>query len=107
MEIGTRYGLGTYFAVKLQYASHYGSVFFISRVLTGICKPYDRNDPRHLSHIQGSNTDRIHSVIANDGQIYIVFNDNAAYPEYMLHVKPSTFGNRRHIRSVHSANYLY
>ena len=88
--IGTVHGTGTYFAVKAELSQKYGNGLLLVRVLTGISvQSYASGSNRpNLSVIPGSQTERVHSVVdkASNPSIYVVSNDNSAYPEYILHV---------------------
>ncbi|XP_029943875.1 protein mono-ADP-ribosyltransferase PARP14-like isoform X2 [Salarias fasciatus] len=95
---GTAYGAGVYFAVKASYsanpryskpAADKSQVMFVARVLTGIYTqgnssmnvppPRDSQQPH----------DRFDSVVdrMDKPQMYIVFHDNQAYPEYLITFK--------------------
>ncbi|RDD38024.1 Poly [ADP-ribose] polymerase 14 [Trichoplax sp. H2] len=90
-SIGSVYGTGTYFAVQAQLSLSYGGGLgnhrlLLVRVLTGIYDDsVDRNKPT-LSIIPGSSGERVHSAVdhKNKPSMFIVFNDNSAYPEYII-----------------------
>ena len=58
------------------------------RALTGVCTQSSEANKPNLSVIPGSQSERIHSVVDDitNPSMYIISNDNSAYPEYILHV---------------------
>ncbi|EDV22981.1 uncharacterized protein TRIADDRAFT_58758 [Trichoplax adhaerens] len=83
---GAALGIGTYFTQSAEVAKVYGPVIIIARVLTGIFgEPAERSQP-NLGTIQGSQTINLHSVRnENNDSVFVVFHDNAAYPEYIVY----------------------
>lgn len=60
------------------------------RVLTGIYTQSNKSDSGrpNLTYIPGSKSERMHSVVddASNPSMFVVSNDNSAYPEYILHI---------------------
>ncbi|EDV22817.1 uncharacterized protein TRIADDRAFT_58763 [Trichoplax adhaerens] len=85
---GSAYGTGTYFAVKAELSRRYGHALLLVRVLTGISGASSGSNQPNLSNIPGSQDERIHSAVDNisNPSMYIVSNDNSAYPEYIIHL---------------------
>ncbi|KAE8279182.1 Poly [ADP-ribose] polymerase 14 [Larimichthys crocea] len=94
----TSYGLGTYFAVNASYSANptYSKpaddgtqLMFVARVLTGLYTqgtssmkvPPPRTDPQ--------SDDRYDSVVdkMDNPNMYVVFHDNQAYPDYLITFK--------------------
>lgn len=86
--IGSALGTGTYFAVNAKLCLNYGDGLLLVRVLTGIYTNSSGASQPNLSIIPGSQSERIHSVVydANNPSIYVISNDNSAYPEYILNL---------------------
>lgn len=86
--LGSALGKGTYFAVNAQISRKYGDALLLVSVLTGIYTHSAGSGRPNLSIIPGSESKRVHSVVdnPNDPVVFIVSNDNSAYPEYILHV---------------------
>ncbi|EDV22813.1 uncharacterized protein TRIADDRAFT_58759 [Trichoplax adhaerens] len=85
---GSGYGTGTYFAVKAHLSQGFGDSLLLVRVLTGIYGSSSGSGRPNLSIIPGSQNERIHSVVDNTSSpsMYVVSNDNSAYPEYIIHL---------------------
>ncbi|KAJ4949538.1 hypothetical protein JOQ06_021049 [Pogonophryne albipinna] len=94
----TSYGEGTYFAVNANYsaqpyysrpAADGSQLMFVARVLTGIYTQGQQNMrvPPLISN-QGDH-DRYDSVVdrVDNPQMYVVFHDNQAYPDYLITFK--------------------
>ena len=60
----------------------------LCRVLTGIYTQSSGGGRPNLSIIPGSQSERIHSVVDDTAapKMYVISNDNSAYPEYILDV---------------------
>ena len=86
--LGSVHETGTYFAIKAQLSRRYGKSLLLVRVLTGISIQSSGSTGPNLSTIPGSQSERIHSVVdeIDNPTMYVVSNDNSAYPEYVLHV---------------------
>ena len=86
--LGCIHGTGSYFAIKAKDSRGYGNALLLVRVLTGISTQSSRSSRPNLSFIPGSQSERIHSVVdkIDNPTMYVVSNDNSAYPEYILHV---------------------
>ena len=86
---GSLHGTGCYFTNQPQKALRFGKVLLVVRVLTGIYTQSSGKDKPNLQMIPGSTSERIHSVVdqLQNPSIFVVSNDNAAYPEYILHLK--------------------
>ncbi|RDD45984.1 Poly [ADP-ribose] polymerase 11 [Trichoplax sp. H2] len=89
-SFGSMLGTGTYFAVRAKTSLTYGNTLLIARVLTGIYVQagISSSNKPNLTLIPGSQSERIHSVVDNytNPTIFVVSNDNSAYPEYILRV---------------------
>ena len=83
--LGAVFGIGTYFTAKAIVAQYYGHVMIIARVLTGISGHAAKVNEPNLCLIPGSHGLKAHSVNISDKSTFIIFHDNAAYPEYILH----------------------
>ncbi|KAK1889991.1 Protein mono-ADP-ribosyltransferase PARP14 [Dissostichus eleginoides] len=94
----TSYGKGTYFAVNANYsaqptyskpAADGSQLMFVARVLTGIYTQGQQNMrvPPPVSNLEGH--DRYDSVVdrVDNPQMYVVFHDNQAYPDYLITFK--------------------
>ncbi|KAE8279188.1 Poly [ADP-ribose] polymerase 14 [Larimichthys crocea] len=92
----TAYGLGTYFAVNASYSANYSrpafdgtQVMFVARVLTGLYAQGQSNMkvPPPRNGLQSN--DRYDSVVDNmsNPNMYVVFHDNQAYPDYLITFK--------------------
>ncbi|KAL3046254.1 hypothetical protein OYC64_004293 [Pagothenia borchgrevinki] len=94
----TSYGKGTYFAVNANYsaqptyskpAADGSQLMFVARVLTGIYTQGQQNMrvPPPVSNQEGH--DRYDSVVdrVDNPQMYVVFHDNQAYPDYLITFK--------------------
>ncbi|KAK5858648.1 hypothetical protein PBY51_002771 [Eleginops maclovinus] len=94
----TSFGEGTYFAVKASYSAHPtyskpaadgSQLMFVARVLTGLYTQgqSDMRVPPPVSDQDGH--DRYDSVVdrMNCPQMYVVFHDNQAYPDYLITFK--------------------
>ena len=88
---GTKYGKGSYFAVKASYSNNYCSgqtrFMFLARVLTGEFKQGDESlhrpplkDPRNPA------SDLYDSCVDNESSpsIFVIFNDEQCYPAYLI-----------------------
>ena len=86
--LGSVHGTGTYFGVKVNLSRGYGDGLLLVRVLTGICTQSSGSNRPNLTIIPGSQCERVHSVVDNvaNPSMYVISNDNSAYPEYILHV---------------------
>ena len=86
--LGSALGTGTYFAVNAKLSQNYGNALLLARVLTGIFTHSSVSGRPNLSTIRGSRSERVHSVVdnASNPSIFVVSNDNSAYPEYILHI---------------------
>ena len=69
-------------------SQNYGDGLLLVRVLTGIYTKSSDSDKPNLSIIPGSDSERVHSVvdIVSNPTMFVISNDNSAYPEYILHV---------------------
>lgn len=85
--LGSSLGTGTYFANQISTSAGYGKSVILARVLTGIYAPPSARSRPNLQNIHGYESQRIHSVADNidHPSIFVIFNDNSAYPEYILH----------------------
>ncbi|EDV20326.1 uncharacterized protein TRIADDRAFT_61289 [Trichoplax adhaerens] len=85
---GSALGTGTYFAISATTSLSYGKTLIIARVLTGVYANAGCSNKPNLSIIPGSKSERIHSVVdnMNNPSVFVVSNDNSAYPEYIVHV---------------------
>ena len=86
--LGTKFGVGVYFARDSYFATRYASpnrsgnrCMYLAKVLTG---KYTKGDPRCRVPPKGFDT-----VVDNPNspRIHVVFYDNQCYPEYLLHFK--------------------
>ncbi|KAM9305665.1 protein mono-ADP-ribosyltransferase PARP15-like [Gastrophryne carolinensis] len=97
---GTAYGKGTYFAVRSNYScdSRYSQpdsnghkYIYQAVVITGrYCQ--GNSAFKEPPHIDGHNKDRYDSVVdkMNDPEMFVVFYDDYAYPEYLITFKSSS-----------------
>ncbi|RDD38019.1 Poly [ADP-ribose] polymerase 14 [Trichoplax sp. H2] len=85
---GSALGTGTYFATDARMSLQYGSSLILARVLTGIYGAAASSNQPNLSSIPGSKGDRIHSVVndVTNPSVFVISNDNSAYPEYIIHI---------------------
>ncbi|EDV22828.1 uncharacterized protein TRIADDRAFT_58775 [Trichoplax adhaerens] len=85
--LGFLYGKGVYFANQPKKALRYGNKLLLVRVLTGIYAQSNCRDKPNLQTIPGSPAKRVHSSVDQfrNPTIFVISNDNAAYPEYILH----------------------
>ncbi|TKS92985.1 Poly [ADP-ribose] polymerase 15 [Collichthys lucidus] len=94
----TAYGLGTYFAVNASYSANptYSKpaadgtqLMFVARVLTGLYTQgtSDMKVPPPRTDLQSD--DRYDSVVdkMDNPNMYVVFHDNQAYPDYLITFK--------------------
>jgi len=89
---GTKYGEGSYFAVKASYSNNYSSgentrFMFLASVLTGeykLGKSTLRRPP--LKDPWNPASDLYDSCVDNedDPQIFVIFNDEQCYPSYLI-----------------------
>lgn len=94
----TAYGHGTYFAVNASYsanptyskpAADGSQLMFVARVLTGICTVGQSNmkvPPPHSVQQPHDLCDSVVDVI-DKPNMYVVFHDNQAYPDYLITFK--------------------
>ncbi|EDV20324.1 uncharacterized protein TRIADDRAFT_61287 [Trichoplax adhaerens] len=85
---GSALGTGTYFAVAATESRQYGDTLLLARVLTGIYVQGAQCNQPNLSIISGSQSERVHSVVnnMNNPSVFVISNDNSAYPEYIIHI---------------------
>ena len=94
----TNYGVGTYFAVNANYsaqptyskpAADGSQLMFVARVLTGIYTQGQRNMRVPPPVSDQEDHDRYDSVVdrMDNPQMYVVFHDNQAYPDYLITFK--------------------
>lgn len=88
MVLGSVHGTGTYFAVNAKLSQRFGNKLLLVSVLTGIYTKSTNSNRPNLSIIPGSESERIHSVVddTDNPSLFVVSNDNSAYPEYVLHI---------------------
>ena len=89
---GTKYGEGSYFAVKASYSNNYSSgqktrFMFLASVLTGeftVGKTRLRRPP--LKDPSNPASDLYDSCVDNedDPTIFVIFNDEQCYPSYLI-----------------------
>ncbi|XP_029943864.1 protein mono-ADP-ribosyltransferase PARP14-like isoform X2 [Salarias fasciatus] len=95
---GTAYGAGVYFAVNASYSAnvHYSKpaadksqVMFVARVLTGIYTQGNSSMNVPPPRVSWRPHDRFDSVVdqMDKPQMYIVFHDSQAYPDYLITFK--------------------
>ncbi|RDD38023.1 Poly [ADP-ribose] polymerase 14 [Trichoplax sp. H2] len=85
----TNYGKGTPFETSLLTASKGCNIVFMVGVLTGIYTLNPGKGGAILEFIPGSSNERFHSTVNDlkNPTTFVTFNDNAAYPEYILHLE--------------------
>ncbi|RDD38022.1 Poly [ADP-ribose] polymerase 14 [Trichoplax sp. H2] len=90
---GSKHGTGSYFGVKAEYSKRFGNALLLVRVLTGIYVKSSVTDKPDLSMIPGSKGERAHSVVDHESSpsLYVISNDNSAYPEYIIYVQSNTY----------------
>ncbi|CAH3184141.1 unnamed protein product, partial [Porites lobata] len=88
---GTKYGKGSYFAVKASYSNNYCSgmtrFMFLARVLTGEFKQGDESLHRPpLKDPSNPASDLYDSCVDNESSpsIFVIFNDEQCYPTYLI-----------------------
>ena len=88
---GTKYGKGSYFAVKASYSNNYCSgmtrFIFLARVLTGEFKQGDESLHRPpLKDPSNPASDLYDSCVDNESSpsIFVIFNDEQCYPAYLI-----------------------
>ncbi|CAH3164391.1 unnamed protein product [Porites evermanni] len=88
---GTKYGKGSYFAVKASYSNNYCSgmtrFMFLARVLTGEFKQGDESPHRPpLKDPSNPASDLYDSCVDNESSpsIFVIFNDEQCYPLYLI-----------------------
>jgi len=86
--LGTVYGSGSYFAKDFAYSYRYGKKIFQCRVLTGrFCQgSAEMKVAPWLDKGQGVLYDSVVNSVVNP-EIFVVFSDNHAYPEYLITVE--------------------
>lgn len=93
--LATSFGHGTYFAVNASYSAKptYSKptadgtqMMFVARVLTGIYTLGQRGMKVPPHHSGGQSHDTFDSVVDVfiNPNMYVVFHDNQAYPEYLI-----------------------
>lgn len=87
--LGSYHGRGTYFAINPLLSRKYGDGLLLVHVLTGIYTESSGPDKPNLSTIPQSKSERIHSVIdsVKNPTLFVISNDDSAYPEYILCLK--------------------
>ena len=88
---GTKYGKGSYFAVKASYSNNYCNgmtrSMFLARVLTGEFKQGDESLHRPpLKDPSNPASDLYDSCVDNESSpsIFVIFNDEQCYPLYLI-----------------------
>lgn len=94
----TAYGHGTYFAVNASYSAHPtyskpaadgSQLMFVARVLTGVFTLGQSNMRVPPSRSDLGSHERYDSVVdkMDNPNMYVVFHDNQAYPDYLITFK--------------------
>ena len=86
VQIGIKYGHGSYFARDFKYSATYGSsTIFYVKVVTGKFVLGDHKI-KVAPTIDGVKVDSVVNNMA-DPSIFVVFSDNHAYPAYLITYK--------------------
>ena len=88
---GTKYGEGSYFALKASYSNHYSNgqtrFMFVARVLTGEYKLGNASFRRPpLKDPSNPASDLYDSCVDSEDKptIFVIFNDEQCYPSYLI-----------------------
>ncbi|RDD38020.1 Poly [ADP-ribose] polymerase 9 [Trichoplax sp. H2] len=85
---GAEYGIGTYLHENILSVYPSKNTLLLVRAITGIYGLHSGQGKINLGVIPGSE-ERIHSAVNNvrHPSTFVILNDNAAYPEYILHIR--------------------